>query len=461
MSKKLKNTLFLENEQRVNSLIVKIMWILTPLRLIPTVMKMSGVSPSSDTVSTLINTILLILLQTAVSVYNVHRRKSANTKYFILCIFQFVVFTLSMQSGVEVSLLYLVVPMVTLFYYDLSFTTRISLLSYVCMLLTLLYRAFHLDMSQYSNMPRIVWIRAYAVGMTIEYTLSTIVILFIARSIQRTMSALDEKEKEAQKAKHEERAKSLNTQFDQQKIITGFANLVETRDLFTGEHIKRTRAYVNLISQRMKDLGIYPDELTAEVQEYITQAAPLHDIGKICVPDHILTKNGSLTEEEREKMKEHSEVGERIIKENLSYLDPKYVDIAAKMARYHHERWDGRGYPDGLRGREIPLCARIMSVADVLDALLSRRSYKMPIALEEALKIMKEASGSQFDPECIKALLECADEIPTLQRVDEQRKTHSSSNRDFDVDAIEELEPIDDDGTAVLDEDLGELEAVE
>ncbi len=445
MSKKLKNTLFLENEQRVNSLIVKIMWILTPLRLIPTIMKMVGVSPDSDIVATGVNTLILIVLQASVTIYNHRKKQSANTKYFILCIFQFVVLSLSLQSGVEVSLLYLVVPLVTLFYYDLSFTVRISILSYVCMISTLVFRAIHLGTSHYSNMPRIVWIRAYAVGMTIEYTLSTVVILFVARSIQSTMGALDEKEKEAQKAKHEERAKSLNTQFDQQKIITGFANLVETRDTFTGEHIKRTRAYVNLISQRMKDLGIYPDELTAEDQEYITQAASLHDIGKICVPDHILTKAGALTDEEREKMREHSVIGERIIRENLSYLDPKYVDIACKMARHHHERWDGNGYPDGLKGKAIPLCARIMSVADVLDALLSQRSYKMPIALEDALRIMKEASGSQFDPECIKALLECADEIPTLQKIDIPAKKKGE--------VLEELE--------VIDEDLGELEALD
>ena len=139
MSKKLKNTLFLENEQRVNSLIVKIMWILTPLRLIPTIMKMVGVSPDSDIVATGVNTLILIVLQASVTIYNYRKRQSANTKYFILCIFQFVVLSLSLQSGVEVSLLYLVVPLVTLFYYDLSFTVCISILSYVCMISTLVF----------------------------------------------------------------------------------------------------------------------------------------------------------------------------------------------------------------------------------------------------------------------------------------------------------------------------------
>lgn len=439
MNKKLNNVLFFENEKRMNSLIIKIMWILTPMRMIPTIGKIAGVIPGTDTVATAVNTALLILFQTAISIFYKKKPNSTLTKYLIMLIFQFVVVTLSMQRGVEVSLLYLIVPTLTLLFYDRAFSIRITALSYCVMLLTLLYRAITHDTSYYSNMPRIVWIRAYAVGMTIEYTICTVIIISIANSIQATMRLLDKREMEAQKAKHEERAKSLSTQFDQQKIITGFANLVESRDSLTGEHIKRTRAYVNLISQRMKDLGFYTDELTAEMQENITQAAPLHDIGKICVPDHILTKEGPLTQEERTKMKEHTVKGEEIIRENLSYLPADYVDIACKMARNHHERWDGTGYPDGLKEQEIPLCARIMATADVLDALLSRRSYKMPLYLSESLRIMKQGAGKQFDPLCIRALLDCADEIPALQ-LQNGAIQNSSSDTESDLGELESVE---------------------
>ena len=457
MDKRLNNVLFKENEKRMNSLIVRIMWILTPFRLIPAIGKIAGVIPGTDYIATAVNTAMLLIFQTAISFFIKKKPNSSATKYVIMLIFQFVVVTLSMQRGVEVSLLYLIVPTLTLLYYDRAFSVRITAISYAVMLATLLYRAITHDTSYYSNMPRIVWIRAYAVGMTIEYTICTVIILSIANSIQSTMRLLDKKEMEAQKAKLEERAKSLNTQFDQQKIITGFANLVESRDSLTGEHIKRTRAYVNLISQRMKDMGFYADELTSDVQEYITQAAPLHDIGKICVPDHILTKEGPLTAAEREKMKEHSIKGEQIIRENLSYLPPQYVDIACKMARNHHERWDGRGYPDGLKGEEIPLCARIMAAADVLDALLSRRSYKLPIYLEDSLRIMKEGAGSQFDPLCIRALLDCADEIPALQIQNAAFHPASApeSSANESDEKIGELENLDD-----MD-DIAELESAD
>ena len=198
----------------------------------------------------------------------------------------------------------------------------------------------------------------------------------------------------------------------QNNIIIGMANLIESRDGDTGEHVKRTSVYVAMLAKKAKEKGIYDNVLTDEYVELLTKAAPMHDIGKISVPDRILQKPGKLTDEEFESIKSHAPEGGRIIKEVLGNLeDKKYVDIASDVAHYHHEKWNGKGYPDGLSGEDIPLCARIMAVADVFDALVSKRCYKRAMEFNEAFKIIEESSGSHFDPVLAGLFLELKDEI--------------------------------------------------
>ena len=190
------------------------------------------------------------------------------------------------------------------------------------------------------------------------------------------------------------------------KTIQAFSNIVEWSDQYTGEHIKRTSIYVGLIAKKLVEMGIYTDELTPEKIELIKQAAPLHDIGKINVPNNILNKPGKITQEEFEIIKTHSKVGYEIISSELTDLEnPSYIKIAEEMALYHHERWDGKGYPNHVAGTDIPICGRIMAAADVLDALLSKRQYKEAFSLEKTMELFREASGSQFDPEIVKAVL--------------------------------------------------------
>jgi HD-GYP domain-containing protein (c-di-GMP phosphodiesterase class II) len=133
----------------------------------------------------------------------------------------------------------------------------------------------------------------------------------------------------------------------------------------------------------------------------------MHDVGKIIVPDNILKKPGKLTEEEFEVMKTHASVGGRVVNDVLAGVtDTEYMKFASDMAKYHHEWWDGTGYPDGLKGEEIPLSARMMAIADVLDALISERCYKAPIPFDDAILVMKGESGTHFDPKLIGILLE-------------------------------------------------------
>lgn len=185
----------------------------------------------------------------------------------------------------------------------------------------------------------------------------------------------------------------------QNNTIIGMANLIESRDGDTGEHVKRTSKYVAMLAETAKEKALYPELLTDSYIELLTKAAPMHDIGKISVPDSILQKPGKLEPEEFERIKDHAAEGGRIIREVLGSIEEKeYVDIAAMVASGHHEKWDGSGYPAQLCGESIPLCARIMAIADVFDALISKRCYKEPMTLDAAFGIISESAGSHFDP---------------------------------------------------------------
>lgn len=180
------------------------------------------------------------------------------------------------------------------------------------------------------------------------------------------------------------------------KLILGMATMVESRDNSTGGHIRRTSEGVRILLNEMQD----DQELTESFRKKLIKAAPMHDLGKIAVDDVVLRKPGRFTPEEFEIMKNHAREGARIVHEILKGTDDdEFHLIAENVAHYHHERWDGSGYPEGLKGEEIPREARIMAIADVYDALVSKRVYKDKMSFEKADQIMMEGMGSQFAPE--------------------------------------------------------------
>ena len=192
----------------------------------------------------------------------------------------------------------------------------------------------------------------------------------------------------------------------QEHIISGLANLIESRDLETGEHVARTSAYVRALSESARADGTYTDQLDDAFISRMVRAAPLHDVGKIVVPDHILKKPGPLTEEEFEQMKRHASEGGRVVREVLGGVtDEEYLSFASDVAACHHEKWNGKGYPNGLSGEAIPLSARIMAIADVYDALISERCYKKAMSPEKAFEIIRKESGAQFDPHLAQVFL--------------------------------------------------------
>ena len=202
----------------------------------------------------------------------------------------------------------------------------------------------------------------------------------------------------------------------QDSVIIGMANLIESRDGSTWKHVKNTQMYVLMIDNELHRRNLFSGELTEDYIEDLCKAAPLHDVGKIKIPDSILQKPGKLTPEEFDTMKQHTTHSSKIIKMIIGDVeDEHYVRIVEEIAMYHHERWDGTGYPTGLKEDEIPLAARIMSVADVFDALYEERCYKPPIRpIERIMQIMQEGRGTQFDPVIIDVFMEM---LPMLKEV--------------------------------------------
>ena len=198
----------------------------------------------------------------------------------------------------------------------------------------------------------------------------------------------------------------------QNGLIVTMADMVESRDSDTGAHVQKTAAYVRIILEGLKRKGYYAGKLTPKFMTDCESSAPLHDVGKINIPDAVLNKPGKLTDEEFEIMKTHTTAGREIMEKAINTVKGgSYLKEARNMAGYHHERWDGKGYPEGLHGEVIPLSARIMAVADVFDALTSPRVYKPAFPLEKALEIITEGAGTQFDPKVVEVFMDALPEV--------------------------------------------------
>ncbi len=203
----------------------------------------------------------------------------------------------------------------------------------------------------------------------------------------------------------------------QRGLIITMADLVENRDSETDAHIEKTAAYVQIILNGLKRKGYYADRLTDKYIHDVVMSAPLHDIGKIQIPEAILDNHGKLSAEEFEIMKKHTTAGRKILEDSVITAEGEnHLKEARNMAAYHHEHWDGTGYPEGLSGQVIPLSARVMALADVFDALVSKRVYKPPYSYEQARQILQDDAGKQFDPKCVEVFLEAQTEVRRVMR---------------------------------------------
>lgn len=207
------------------------------------------------------------------------------------------------------------------------------------------------------------------------------------------------------------RERTQHISYIQEMMVLGMSTMVESRDNSTGGHIKRTSAVVKIFSRQL--IGSYG--LTPDFLNMVTRAAPMHDLGKIAVDDVILRKKGRFTDEEYAAMKKHSAEGASIVEQILKGVEEEsFIRIAVNIAHYHHEKWDGNGYPTGISGENIPIEARIMALADVFDALVSKRYYKEAYSYDKAFDIIESSLGSHFDPELGRVFMTCRPELENL-----------------------------------------------
>ena len=202
----------------------------------------------------------------------------------------------------------------------------------------------------------------------------------------------------------------------QEAIIVAMASMAETRDQETGNHIRRTQNYVRALATRLQSHPRFASALTDEAIELLYRSAPLHDIGKVGIPDRILLKPGNLDREEFERMKMHAVYGRDTIMLVEKHIggSNSFLMFAREIAHSHQEKWDGSGYPQNLVGEQIPLSARLMAVADVYDALISKRVYKPAFTHEQALDVMRKGRGSHFDPDVLDAFFEIEGEFARI-----------------------------------------------
>ena len=205
----------------------------------------------------------------------------------------------------------------------------------------------------------------------------------------------------------------------QDTTIMAMGSLAETRDNETGNHIRRTQHYVRVLAERLKQNPKYSKDLDDATIEMLYKSAPLHDIGKVGIPDRILLKPGKLTPEEFEIMKTHTTLGRDAILAAERQLDApsSFLRYAREIAYSHQEKWDGSGYPEGMVGPLIPLSARLMAVADVYDALISKRVYKAAMSHEKAVQIIREGRGNHFDPDIVDVFEQALDEFMKIAGV--------------------------------------------
>ena len=292
--------------------------------------------------------------------------------------------------GVYIS--YSLLVFMSCLYYNSHLTIFIAIFDYIIMLISLYFKgkAGFAEGNPYVSSVSHYFI-SMGTGLTIEYVFVFLIAINISRRCKKTLFHALEKNEQLRKT--------------QLEIMDFIPKILESHEVFTGHHVRHTVRYVEMISKELKRQGIYTDILDDETINLYAHAANLHDIGKVHIPDNILNNPGKFSPEEFAMMKSHPEEGKKLIMFLPKIKHGKFNEIAIQMAYYHHEKYDGSGYPTGIAGKAIPLCARIMTAADVLDALLSWRPYKERMDIEQVMDVFEKGRGTHFEPCIVDAVL--------------------------------------------------------
>lgn len=340
---------------------------------------------------------------------------------------------LSLEHIVTVRLSYCFICFLSCLYYNRKATIVTSIISFLLMITSIWAESAQFRETlqwQLDNYNHITYFISTVSGLVVEFIFVIIICLMFSQRTRTTLSQLVNSYEQRNEAYRELSENNEKLKDTQKKIIQFVAQCLGSHDLFTGRHVIHTQSYVQTIAQGLRDRGYYQDELDDKTIELFSTAAFLHDIGKIHIPEGVLNKIGKFTREEFELMQIHPEEGFKLLEYLPIIDDGKFNEIAKNMALYHHEKWDGSGYPTKKMQTDIPLCARIMAAADVLDALVCQRLYKEPMTIDEAMEIFKTSSGSHFEPCIAETVIALKEE---LSEINERYKTVESSSNAIEL----------------------------
>ena len=368
------------------------------------------------------------------------------------------VFLLGMKGVIVLTISWAFAPFISCLYYNRRLTRITTIINFILTIIAYWLRSFAVTLVLSGVKSQMRWFIENVPGVIVEFIFVFLVTDFLSKrtyeTFRRLVSLNSDKDgaykrlnektleqfntnKELQeKNEYIERLnKELNTRNEslsenQHKIIEFVVGSFSAFDIFGVTHNYHTGKYMQVICKQLREDGYYVEELSDKKIEAFMLAALLHDVGKIRIPQRIVNKVGKYTKEEFEIMKTHPMEGRKIL-EGMPLIDDGTFNVTAKeMALYHHERWDGSGYPYGVSGEGIPLCARILGAADVLDALISPRLYKEPLSVEEAVKVFEEEKGKAFEPCIAEAVVELKDEII---KIDRDFKTYEGAKFDDEL----------------------------
>lgn len=436
-----RSQVFDENISNVNLMILKIMAIavIVPLSFFVCTLLGLWVVPHIYSLTLALYCVLITFILYVLNKITVFQKI---TMYMSILATMFFVGFLGCKSIIVITVAYAFPPVLSCLYYNVKLTRITNLLNFVVLMIVNWIRAQSIsDVYIWVYQPdrtSLDYFIENGIGLAVESIFVYMITVTLAKLTNKTLNALVKSSEERDNAldeliKRNAYIVKINSEIEnsnhnlkntQYKIIQFVAEVLGSHDLFTGRHVMHTRKYVEIIAKELKRQGYYEKELTDENIEIFSTAAFLHDIGKIHIPEGVLNKIGKFTPEEYQLMKIHPEIGKKLLDFLPQIEDGAFNEVAKQMAYCHHEKWDGSGYPNGLKGKEIPLCARIMAAADVLDALISQRLYKEPMPIDEAMDVFEKSKGLHFEP-CI------ADAVISLKNliriIDEDFKTTEAS----------------------------------
>lgn len=386
-----RDTYFIENEVKVNRVLVKAVLSTVLLAAFLAFAKWKMGYASLEYIDDLVIGCGAVLVSGLAWFLMARNPRNYVVKYVLLIGLHLGICYAGTKIEINIYMAYALVPAMSCLFFSKWFTVRVGEICYCLMLISLgLRSAVEATIpvkGTDSQITSFEWFGVYGFRMTIEYLLMFVILLLLVSKIEDTILATQAKTKQMKKM--------------QKQLITGFANFLESKDENTGFHIRRTADYAKMIAEELVRTGCHTDELTPKAIDDLGIAASLHDAGKVYIPDAILQKGGELTPEEYDVIKSHTVEGGRLIEMNLSNLTDRELYTQIKdVVLCHHEWWNGTGYPHGYKEDSIPLSARIVAAADTLDALLSQRSYKPSMDINQVMNVFAEEEGTHFEP-CI------------------------------------------------------------